>query len=67
MGDQVDVLMQAKGEGSIEAVQERRNLLYRSDDFRTKQFAANIDQLLIVVAPEPVYSEDLLGRALVAA
>lgn len=55
--------MQAKGEGSIEAVQERRNLLYRSDDFRTKQFAANIDQLLIVVAPEPVYSEDLLGRA----
>lgn len=67
VGDQVNVLMQAKGEGSIEAVQERRNLLYRSDDFRTKQFAANIDQLLIVVAPEPAYAEDLLGRALVAA
>lgn len=67
VGDQVDVLLQGKEEGSIEGVQERRNLLYRSDDFRTKQFAANIDQLLIVVAPEPSYSEDLLGRALVAA
>ncbi|HRL20994.1 ribosome small subunit-dependent GTPase A [Alcaligenes sp. SDU_A2] len=67
VGDQVDVLLQGKDEGAIERVQERRNLLYRSDDFRTKQFAANIDQLLIVVAPEPSYSEDLLGRALVAA
>jgi ribosome biogenesis GTPase len=34
---------------------------------RTKQFAANVDQLLIVVAPEPSFSDDLLGRALVAA
>src|SRR5690606_26192440 len=42
-------------------------LLYRSDDMRTKQFAANVDQLLIVVAPEPLFSDDLLGRALVAA
>src|SRR3546814_6392121 len=34
---------------------------------RTKQFAANVDQLLVVVAPEPAFSDDLLGRALVAA
>src|SRR3546814_4846946 len=34
---------------------------------RTKQVAANVDQLLVVVAPEPAFSDDLLGRALVAA
>ena len=42
-------------------------MLYRSDDMRSKQFAANVDLLLIVIAPQPAFSEDLLGRALVAA
>jgi ribosome biogenesis GTPase len=46
---------------------ERRNLLYRSDQYKSKVFAANLDQLLIVLATEPHFSEDLLGRALVAA
>jgi ribosome biogenesis GTPase len=67
VGDFVLINPQGNDEGAIEKVQERRNLLYRSDEMRTKQFAANVDQLLIVVAPEPVYSEDILGRALVAA
>jgi ribosome biogenesis GTPase len=67
VGDYVVVSPQGNDEGSIDRVLERRNLLYRSDDMRTKQFAANVDQLLIVVAPEPAFSDDLLGRALVAA
>jgi ribosome biogenesis GTPase len=67
VGDRVIISPQGKDEGSIDQVLERRNLLYRSDDMRVKQFAANVDQLLIVVAPEPVFSEDLTGRALVAA
>lgn len=67
VGDLVEVSLQGSDEGAIDRIQERRNLLYRSDDSRTKQFAANVDQLLIVIAPEPVYSDDLLGRALVAA
>ncbi|MBB5217088.1 ribosome small subunit-dependent GTPase A [Parapusillimonas granuli] len=67
VGDHVVVSPQAAGEGSIERILERRNLLYRSDDMRSKQFAANVDQLLIVVAPEPLFSDDLLGRALIAA
>src|SRR5690554_4618249 len=67
VGDLVDVRLQGEAEGVIESVQPRRNLLYRSDDMRTKQFAANVDQLLIVVAVEPAFSPELIGRALVAA
>lgn len=67
VGDRVRISPQGADEGAIDEILERRNLLYRSDDMRTKQFAANVDQLLIVVAPEPLFSDDLLGRALVAA
>ena len=66
VGDRVD--WQASGdEGVIERVLPRTNLLYRQDDFKTKAFAANIDQLLVVVAAEPVFSESQLARALIAA
>lgn len=66
VGDHVVVSLQGE-EGSIERILERRNLLYRSDELRSKQFAANVDRLLIVVAPEPMFSDDLAGRALVGA
>lgn len=66
VGDWVDISTQGTG-ATIERLHERRNLLYRSDEMRSKQFAANIDQLLIVLASEPMFSEDLTGRALVAA
>ena len=67
VGDLVMIRPQGESEGVIERIEPRRNLLYRSDDMRTKQFAANIDQLLIVVATEPALSPELVGRALVAA
>lgn len=54
-------------EGVIEGVLPRQSLLYRQDAWKTKAFAANIDQLLIVVAAEPVFSESQLARALIAA
>lgn len=54
-------------EGSVEQVLPRRNLLYRQDEIRSKSFAANIDQVLILIAAEPVFSENQLARALVAA
>lgn len=54
-------------EGVIEHVEPRRNLLFRQDDWKTKSFAANIDQLLVLVAAEPVFSESQLARALIAA
>lgn len=54
-------------EGVIVAVQERRNLFYRQDEVRTKSFAANLDQVLVLIAAEPEFSEMQLARALIAA
>lgn len=54
-------------EGVIERVEPRSNLLFRQDEWKTKSFAANLDQLLVLVAAEPVFSESQLTRALVAA
>ncbi|MBS3912416.1 MAG: ribosome small subunit-dependent GTPase A [Hydrogenophaga sp.] len=66
VGDQV--LWQTTGdEGSIERVQTRRNLFYRQDEMRTKSFAANLDQILVLVAADPEFSESQLARALIAA
>ncbi|ASY37908.1 ribosome small subunit-dependent GTPase A [Taylorella equigenitalis] len=55
------------GEALIKYVLNRKNLLYRSDDMRIKLFASNVDLLAIVVGVEPEFSQDLLGRAIVAA
>ncbi len=45
----------------------RTSLLYRSDAYREKLIAANATQIVLVVATEPSFSDDLLTRALVAA
>lgn len=57
----------AGDEAVIEALEPRRNLLFRQDEWRTKSFAANIDLLLVVLAGEPMFSESQLTRALIAA
>jgi ribosome biogenesis GTPase len=67
VGDRVAFDLTSVNQGVITAIMPRRNLLYRSDQFKSKLFAANLDQLLIVLATEPHFSGDLLGRALVAA
>jgi ribosome biogenesis GTPase len=66
VGDQVQWLA-STDEGTIEKVQARRNLFYRQDEIRTKSFAANLDQVLILIAAEPEFSEMQLTRALIAA
>lgn len=67
VGDQVHYERTSTDQGVIVSISERRNLLYRSDQYRSKLFAANLDLLLIVLATAPYFSEDLLSRALVAA
>ncbi|KUZ65203.1 GTPase RsgA [Burkholderia ubonensis] len=67
VGDRIAYERTSADQGVIVEIGERRNLLYRSDQFKSKLFAANLDQLLIVLATEPYFSEDLLGRALIAA
>jgi ribosome biogenesis GTPase len=65
VGDRVRWLP-SQDEGAIERIEERRNLLYRQDEVRTKTFAANLDQVLILLAAAPEFSERQLARALIA-
>lgn len=51
----------------IEAVDPRRSLLYRSDRYREKLIAANVTQMVAVLAAVPAFYEELLVRCLVAA
>lgn len=62
-GDRVELL---EG-GFIGAVAPRRNLIARTSAFRAKLIAANVSQVVLVVACEPPFSDELLCRALVAA
>ena len=66
VGDRVRWLP-SEDEGTIEKVEPRDNLFYRQDEMRTKSFAANLDQVLILMAAEPEFSENQLTRALIAA
>jgi ribosome biogenesis GTPase len=55
------------GGGAIEAVLPRTTLLYRSDAFREKLIAANVTQVIGVVAPDLGVDEELIHRWTVAA
>ena len=65
-GDNVKFASTSAGRGVIESIAARRNLLYRSDEFRSKLLAANVDQAAIIVAAVPAFHEELLIRCLVA-
>lgn len=66
-GDYVSLMRSSDDQGVIETIQPRISLLYRSNEVKQKLIAANVDQLLIVVATEPAFSDDLITRALIAA
>jgi ribosome biogenesis GTPase / thiamine phosphate phosphatase len=53
-------------EGIVTALDERRNMLHRRDEWRSKVFAANLDQVLLLVAVEPPLGESQLMRSIVA-
>lgn len=66
-GDHVNIKRTAKSEGVIESFAPRKTLLYRSNAFRTKLLAANVTQIIIVLATQPSFYIELLNRCLVAA
>lgn len=66
-GDQVKVQYTTVGQGVIETILPRSALMYRSNAFREKLIAANITQIVIVLAAIPSFSEELVNRCLVAA
>jgi ribosome biogenesis GTPase len=65
-GDRVRFRLTHPGSGVIDEIEPRCNLLYRSDAFRSKLIAANVDQALVVVSAVPLFREELLIRCLVA-
>lgn len=68
VGDKVVWRAGADQTGVIESRHERTSLLQRPDNFgRLKAVAANIDQVLIVIACEPAPQPNLIDRYLVAA
>ena len=66
-GDRVALERVAADQVQILRHLPRTSLLYRSDAYREKLIAANATQIVLVVATEPSFSDELLSRALVAA
>ncbi|MCZ7561614.1 MAG: ribosome small subunit-dependent GTPase A [Burkholderiaceae bacterium] len=66
VGDEVEVRLIGADQAVIESLRPRRTALQRSDRWRSKLLAANVDQAGIVVAGEPPFSEALLVRMLIA-
>jgi ribosome biogenesis GTPase len=63
----VTIELTDKHEGVIEATLTRKTLLYRSNAFKSKILAANVTQIIIVLATQPSFYEALLNRCLIAA
>ena len=66
-GDRVAVAMTALDQGVIESTTPRISLFYRSDIQREKLIAANVTQIVIVLASSPPFHAELLDRCLAAA
>lgn len=66
-GDKVTIALGGDRQGVIDVIAERRTLLYRSNEFRQKLIAANATQIIIVVATEPSFSDELVTRGIIAA
>jgi ribosome biogenesis GTPase len=66
-GDRVHIEPAGDGQARIVDHLPRKSLIYRSDQWKQKLVAANVDQVVLVTATEPGFSDELLTRALVAA
>jgi ribosome biogenesis GTPase / thiamine phosphate phosphatase len=66
-GDRVKLIRTAPDQAVIDSIGPRTSLIYRSDQYREKIIAANVTQVVVVVAARPAFDEDLLIRCLVAA
>lgn len=68
VGDQVLWHLESADSGVITQILPRRSLLSRGDGHhKAKPIAANIDIILIVMAPPPIFSEYLVDRYVAAA
>ncbi|MDP2793716.1 MAG: ribosome small subunit-dependent GTPase A [Sulfurisoma sp.] len=66
-GDRVSLGPLHDSAAQILAHAARKSLLYRSDEWKQRLIAANATQIVLVVATEPGFSDELISRAFVAA
>lgn len=66
-GDDVAIAVQNETQGAINSCAPRNSLLYRSDQWKQKLIAANVTQVIIVVAPAPSFDLNVLDCCLAAA
>lgn len=65
VGDHVVYRQADSGPSAIERVEPRRNRVMRSDQFRAKTIAANVDQAAVLISGHPAFDEALLMRLLI--
>ncbi len=65
-GDMIKVERTSANQGVIDSIVPRATLLYRSDTYKQKIIAANVTQIVVVVASEPSFNDELLARCLIA-
>lgn len=63
-GDRVEVKSTGPRQAVIEKVLPRRTYLERADAFKRKAIAANADQVLVLVAADPWFSDEFVIRIL---
>lgn len=66
VGDLVSFYLE-DGEYVVDSIEERTNCLSRSYGKKTKRLATNLDLILILTAPEPLFNAVFIDRVLAAA
>jgi ribosome biogenesis GTPase / thiamine phosphate phosphatase len=67
VGDWVQYSSTSSTQSVIESIETRRNEVKRSDAFRTKWIASNVDLAILVIAADPPFSDELATRVRCAA
>jgi ribosome biogenesis GTPase / thiamine phosphate phosphatase len=67
VGDWVNFASTSTTQSVIESIEPRRNEVKRSDAFRTKWLAANVDLAILVIAADPPFSDEVATRVRCAA
>lgn len=68
VGDEVIYELQAeKQEVLVNKILPRKNLLCRSSNSKTKELASNIDLLIVVTAPKPLFNKVFINRVMATA
>jgi len=67
VGDRVVASVVSVDQARIESIEPRTTLLFRTDKYRTKELAANVDQVVVVFASRPAFNRWFVWKALVAA